>query len=258
MFSPHGICLWEPQLIWLHVASDALIAMAYFSIPFALAIFVAKRRDLLFGWVYWALCIFTTACGLAHVLSICALWVPIFGIEGLVKATTAAASIVTAGALWLLLPKLLNIPSPFELRKVQAALEEEEIKSRDSQQVLEQFRETQRALRESMSRLTAVVETAVDGFILIDAKARILLFNPACERLFGYRAEEVMNKNVKLLMPPRIQFAPRRLRQQFPAHQRTKDHRHRPRGRRPPQGRVDLSDGFIGRRSQAGRRSRFS
>jgi PAS domain-containing protein len=192
MFSPHGICLsWEPQL--LHVASDALIAMAYFSIPLALAIFVAKRRDLLFGWVYWALCIFTTACGSAHVLSIYALWVPICGIEGLVQAATAAASIVTAGALWLLLPKLLTIPSPFELREVQAALDEEEIKSRDSRHVLERFRETQRALRESMSRLTAVVETAVDGFILIDAKARILLFNPACEKLFGYRAEEVMN-----------------------------------------------------------------
>jgi hypothetical protein len=49
MFSPHGICLlWEPELIWLHVVSDAVIAMAYFSIPFALAIFVSKRRDLSF------------------------------------------------------------------------------------------------------------------------------------------------------------------------------------------------------------------
>ena len=52
MFSPHGICLlWEPELIWLHVVSDAIIAIAYFSIPFALAIFVSKRRDVEFGWV---------------------------------------------------------------------------------------------------------------------------------------------------------------------------------------------------------------
>ncbi len=203
MFSPHGICLlWEPELIWLHVVSDAIIATAYFSIPFALAIFVSKRRDLKFGWVFWAFAVFILACGLTHVMSIYTLWVPIYGIEGLVKAATAAASIFTAGALWPLLPKLLAIPSPFELRQVQAALEEEEIKSRDSEQLLQQFRETQRALRESMSRLTAVVETAVDGFILIDAQARVLLFNPACERLFGYRADEVMNKNVKMLMPP--------------------------------------------------------
>jgi PAS domain S-box-containing protein len=203
MFSPHGICLlWEPELIWLHVGSDALIATAYFSIPFVLAIFVSKRRDLKFRWVYWAFGIFILACGLTHVLSIYTLWVPIYGIEGLVKAATAAASIFTAGMLWPLLPKLLTIPSPFEFRQVQAALEEEEIKNRESEQLLQQFRETQRALRESMARLTAVVETAVDGFILIDAQARILLFNPACERLFGYSADEVIHQNVKLLMPP--------------------------------------------------------
>src|SRR5258708_2361438 len=203
MFSPHGICLlWEPELIWLHVVSDAIIATAYFSIPFALAIFVSKRRDLNFGWFFWEFAVFILACGLPHVMSIYTLWVPIYGIEVLVKAATAAASIFTAGALWPLLPKLLAIPSPFELRQVQAALEEEEIKSRDSEQLLQQFRETQRALRESMSRSTTAVETGADGFILIDAQARVLLFNPACERLFGYRADEVMNKNVKMLMPP--------------------------------------------------------
>ena len=125
MFSPHGICLlWEPELIWLHVLSDALIAAAYFSIPFALAILVTKRRDLKFGWVFWAFAVFIMACGLTHVLSIYTLWVPVYGIEGIVKAATAAASIFTAGALWPLLPKILTIPSPFELQKVQAALEE--------------------------------------------------------------------------------------------------------------------------------------
>jgi PAS domain S-box-containing protein len=202
MFSPHGICLlWEPELIWLHVASDALIALAYFSIPFALAIFVSKRRDLRFGWLYWSFGIFIMACGVTHVMSIYTLWVPVYGIEGLVKAATAAASIVTAAMLWPLLPILLAIPSPFELRQVQAALKEEEIKGRDSEQLLRQFQQTQQALRESMARLTAVVETAVDGFILIDSRGRILLFNPACERLFGYRADEVFHENVKLLMP---------------------------------------------------------
>ena len=203
MFSPHGLCLlWEPELIWLHVISDALIALAYFSIPFALAIFVSKRRDLRFGWVYWSFGIFIMACGLTHILSIYTLWVPIYGVEGLVKAATAVASVFTAAMLWPLLPQLLTIPSPFELRQAQEALKEEEIKGRDSEQLLQQFRQAQQALRESMMRLTAVVETAVDGFILIDSRGRILLFNPACERLFGYRAEEVFHENVKMLMPP--------------------------------------------------------
>jgi PAS domain S-box-containing protein len=52
------------------------------------------------------------------------------------------------------------------------------------------------------SRLRAVVETAVDGVILIDAQGRIEMFNPACERLFGYRAREVIGENIKMLMPP--------------------------------------------------------
>ena len=56
-------------------------------------------------------------------------------------------------------------------------------------------------LRESESRLRAVVSTAVDGVILIDHRGNILMFNPACERLFGYRAEEVTGENVKILMP---------------------------------------------------------
>lgn len=201
MVSPHGICLlWEPDLIWLHVASDACIALAYFSIPFALAILVTKRRDLKFGWVFWAFAVFIMACGLTHVLSIYTIWVPIYGIEGLVKAATAVASIFTAAALWPLLPKILTIPSPFELQKVQAALEEEEIKSRDATLLLQQVGEAQRAMRESVTRLTAVVETAVDGVILFDAQTRILLFNPACERLFGYQAHEVMNLDIGRLM----------------------------------------------------------
>ncbi|RXG84983.1 PAS domain-containing sensor histidine kinase [Bradyrhizobium vignae] len=202
MLSPHGICLlWEPELIGLHVVSDACIAAAYFSIPFALAILVTKRRDLKFGWVYWAFAIFIMACGLTHVLSIYTLWVPVYVIEGLVKAATAVASVLTAAALWPLLPKILTIPSPFELRQVQAALEEEEIKSRDATLLLQQVRDAQRAMRESVARLTAIVETAVDGVFLFDAQDRILLFNPACERMFGYRADEVMNRNVGMLMP---------------------------------------------------------
>jgi len=202
MFSPHGICLlWEPELILLHVASDALIAIAYFSIPFALAVFVAKRRDLKFGWIFWSFAIFIMACGFTHVLSIYTLWFPIYGIEGLVKAATASASIFTAAMLWPLLPQLLTIPSPFEFRKAQDALEEEGTQRREAEQLLVQLRLSQKSLRESTARMTAVFETAVDGFIMIDARGRILLFNPACERLFGYRVAEVFQENVKMLMP---------------------------------------------------------
>jgi PAS domain S-box-containing protein len=66
---------------------------------------------------------------------------------------------------------------------------------------LTQRERVERALRESTARLRAVVETAIDGVILIDSRGRILLFNPACERLFQYRADEVIHEYVGLLMP---------------------------------------------------------
>ena len=139
MFSPHGICLlWEPELIWLHVASDALIAAAYFSIPAVLTIFVARRRDVDFGWLFWAFAVFIMACGLTHVLSIVTLWVPIYGIEGLVKAMTAIASLLTAVILWPLLPKLLAIPSPSQLRAAEIALAQEGQYRREAEEMLRQ------------------------------------------------------------------------------------------------------------------------
>lgn len=51
------------------------------------------------------------------------------------------------------------------------------------------------------ARYRAVVKTAVDGVILIDSHGTVLVFDPACEKLFGYRADEVIGRNVKMLMP---------------------------------------------------------
>jgi PAS domain S-box-containing protein len=56
-------------------------------------------------------------------------------------------------------------------------------------------------LRASEARWRAVIESAVDGVIVIDAHGRIEAFNPAAERLFGYPEHEVAGRNVNMLMP---------------------------------------------------------
>ncbi len=53
----------------------------------------------------------------------------------------------------------------------------------------------------SDARLASVLETAVDGIIVINDRMRILGFNKACERLFGYTAAEALGQNVTLIMP---------------------------------------------------------
>ena len=54
--------------------------------------------------------------------------------------------------------------------------------------------------------LRAVFESAADGVILIDASECVRLFNPTCEKLFGYCAAEMIGQNVAILMPAREQL----------------------------------------------------
>ncbi len=56
-------------------------------------------------------------------------------------------------------------------------------------------------LRSSEARLRSVVDSAVDGIIVIDARGAIEAFNLGAERLFGYTAAEVIGRNVHMLMP---------------------------------------------------------
>ena len=121
--APHGYCLlWDPALIWTHVIADALIGVAYFSIPIAIAYFLTKRRDIAFSWVVWMFAVFIMACGTTHFFSIWTLWNPDYGLEGLVKLVTAAASVFTAVALWPLLPRAIALPSPAQLQLVNTDL----------------------------------------------------------------------------------------------------------------------------------------
>jgi len=53
----------------------------------------------------------------------------------------------------------------------------------------------------SDARLASVLDTAGDGIIVIDENASILMFNKACELMFGYAAPDVLGRNIAMLMP---------------------------------------------------------
>lgn len=66
---------------------------------------------------------------------------------------------------------------------------------------LSRRKELENQLRSSEARWRAIIQSAVDGIIVIDSHGRVESFNPAAERLFGYAAEEVLGRNVDMLMP---------------------------------------------------------
>lgn len=57
------------------------------------------------------------------------------------------------------------------------------------------------ALHESEVKLRVILDTIVDGVVAADSTGTIQLFNPAAEQLFGYGRDEVVGRNVSLLMP---------------------------------------------------------
>jgi len=54
---------------------------------------------------------------------------------------------------------------------------------------------------ESAKLLKSIIETAIDGIITIDSRGKVESLNPAALSLFGYEIEEVIGRNISMLMP---------------------------------------------------------
>lgn len=57
-------------------------------------------------------------------------------------------------------------------------------------------------LRNSETRVRAIVDNTAEGIITIDERGNIATVNPAAEKMFGYAASELLGKNVAMLLPP--------------------------------------------------------
>ncbi|MBD2180106.1 PAS domain S-box protein [Planktothrix sp. FACHB-1355] len=187
-FIPHGHCyLWKPGLVWLHIISDSLIAVAYYSIPLMLVYFVQQRRDLPFDWIFLLFGTFIIACGTTHVIEVWTLWHPHYWISGLVKALTASVSLYTAIMLVNLIPKALALPSPAELEITNRKLEME-ISERLKAEEKNRFQ----------ARLLDVVEQAV---IATDLNGIVSYWNQFAEKLYGWSAAETLGRDIVELIP---------------------------------------------------------
>ena len=85
------------------------------------------------------------------------------------------------------------------------------------------------SLQESEARLRAVVDTAVDGIITINAEGLIDTVNQAACRMFGFTAQELLGESVTVLMPEAASQPPLSLRCRLSAYSPGENYRHRPR-----------------------------
>ena len=198
-FMPHGMCyLWQPGVLWLHIVSDALVSLAYFSIPFTLVYFAHRRKDLQFHWMLICFAVFIIACGTTHLMEIWVIWHPTYWLSGGIKALTALASVPTAILLVKLVPHALRLPSPARLEAANAELQRE-ITERGRVEV---------QLRESEGRVRAVLDSALDAVIVMDAEGKIIDWNSQAEVIFGWTREEIIGRELaKTIIPERYREA---------------------------------------------------
>ena len=184
-YLPHGYCfVWTPGLLWSMVTADAIIALSYFSIPLALASFVRKRPDLTLGWLIWLFIAFIFACGVTHLMSIWTIWQPDYGLQTLTKMVAAVISLVTAVALWPLIPKAVKIPSVLQFKSAVGSLEAEASKRHSAEHDLV---ETQQSLALTLASIGA-------GFLATDRNGRVTRMNAVAEQVTGWTQQEAQGQ----------------------------------------------------------------
>ena len=210
--------MWTPNLIGLHVLSDSLIALSYFSIPITLLLFTRKRRDIPFSWMFLCFGAFIVACGGTHLMEVWTIWFPSYWLAGAWKAVTAGVSVITAILLIRTVPRALALPGMQWLiefnhqligeveQRAQAESSLRRVSEELEQRVAERtaaLTATNQSLRESELRYRTLVEHAPEAIVVLDLDVdRFTDANENAERLFGMTRDELLGVGPVQVSPP--------------------------------------------------------
>jgi PAS domain S-box-containing protein len=204
-FMPHGFCIsWDIPLLILHVFSDFFIALAYFSIPIGIIYFVRQKDEITFKPVYYLFAGFITMCGITHVMGMVTLWIPVYYIEGVLKAMTALVSVATAFYLIPKLPGMVALPDLNELIGLNKKLSDENKYRRAAEDKLE---ENQAMLAESNKMLSTILDAIPVRVFWKDQHSRFLGGNELFLRDVGLSSVEQLIGKTDFDMPWKDNFA---------------------------------------------------
>ncbi|MDZ7961250.1 MAG: ATP-binding protein [Aulosira sp. DedQUE10] len=199
LFIPHGHCyLWQPKLVWLHIISDSLIALAYYSIPMTLVYFVKKREDLPFKWILLLFGTFIISCGTTHIIEVWTLWHPTYWLSGGIKFITASVSIYTAIILVPIIPQALALPSPAQLEAANYQLKTEIFERKMVEEaLLKAKQELEIRVEERTSELKAAMTQSLDNAAKAQEQATQLQI--ALKKLANTQAQLIQTEKMSSL-----------------------------------------------------------
>jgi two-component system, cell cycle sensor histidine kinase and response regulator CckA len=165
-FLPHSYCLvGNARLLWTNVIADLLIGLSYVLISVTLVWVVRRTRgDLPYSEFFWAFGLFIVSCGVTHFLEVVTIWKPVYWLSAFAKGVTALASVGTAAVLLACADKIVAL--------VRTARES--------------------AARRGNERFRTLIEASPVGVVAFDRDTRILTWNSAAVRIFGWEEAEVI------------------------------------------------------------------
>lgn len=183
-FMPHGMCYrWQPGLIGLHVISNGVISLSYFSIPLILLEITHRRKDIPFNWIFFLFAAFILSCGIGHLMDIWTLWHANYWISGYIRGLIAIISLISAIALIYLIPKILALPSKVQLEKTNELLRTE----------IEERKNIENQLRKSEERWQLALQGTGDGIFDWNIKTNEAFMSLRLKEMLGYTDEEIPN-----------------------------------------------------------------
>ncbi|MET0384082.1 MAG: PAS domain S-box protein [Burkholderiaceae bacterium] len=185
-YLPHGVCFaWSPFLLWGMVLADMVIAAAYFSIPLGILVFFRQRPEATFKRVATLFSVFILACGITHLSDVWTIWRPDYVLQVAAKWFTAIFSVITAVAVWRLIPVARTAPRVGELEAAVAELEKE-----IGRRLTAEERVTD--IEQNLALTLASIDA---GLITTDLAGNVVRMNEVTERITGWTQAEALGKS---------------------------------------------------------------
>lgn len=165
---------------WLYILSDLGIWAAFFVFPFLLIRFVKKKPSSPLPGVFWAFIAFIIFSGLTYFIDILIFWWPAYRFSSLLRFITAILSWITIIKFYKYIPIALTLRSAEEV-------EEEMIQHKRTE-----------------AKFMGFLESAPDAMVISNTEGKITMVNAQTETIFGYDREEILGKEVEILIPQRF------------------------------------------------------